>query len=238
MNLRVETVGPAAHRDAVNKFWSLRTVNHSCVDAVNIPLIAFTDLLHCYNLEFYCISCVLPSIRTVALTRARTGGPVDGLRRTETSHSMQIFHRSTNTISRATIYGAVFVVAALFWAAAEIQRSPYVTYAGVRRPQPVPFSHQHHVAGTGHRLPLLPHLGGNFQLRRHSSDQDLHELPFPDLDQRRHAGAGARELPQRASRWCGPGSTICPTSSISTTAFISTRAWAATPATARWTACR
>jgi len=62
---------------------------------------------------------------------------------------MQIFHRSTNTLSRATIYGAVFVVAALFWAAAEIQRSPYVTYAGVRRPQPVPFSHQHHVAGLG-----------------------------------------------------------------------------------------
>jgi hypothetical protein len=62
---------------------------------------------------------------------------------------MQIFHRSTNTLSRATIYGAIFVVAALFWAAAEIQRSPYVTYAGVARPQPAPFSHQHHVAGLG-----------------------------------------------------------------------------------------
>jgi hypothetical protein len=61
----------------------------------------------------------------------------------------QIFHRSTNTISRATIFGAVFIVAALFWAAAELQRSPYVTYAGVARPQPVPFSHQHHVAGLG-----------------------------------------------------------------------------------------
>jgi Cytochrome c7 and related cytochrome c len=62
---------------------------------------------------------------------------------------MQIFRRSTNTISRATIYGAIFVVAALLWAAAEIQRSPYVTYAGVARPQPAPFSHQHHVAGLG-----------------------------------------------------------------------------------------
>jgi Cytochrome c7 and related cytochrome c len=62
---------------------------------------------------------------------------------------MQIFHRSTNTISRATIYGAVFVVAALFWAAYEIEASPYVTYARVVRPQPVPFSHQHHVAALG-----------------------------------------------------------------------------------------
>ena len=30
-----------------------------------------------------------------------------------------------------------------------MQRSPYVTYAGVRKPQPVPFSHQHHVTGLG-----------------------------------------------------------------------------------------
>jgi hypothetical protein len=62
---------------------------------------------------------------------------------------MQIFHRSSNTLSRATIYGAAFAVAFLFWAATEITRSPYVTYAGIARPQPAPFSHQHHVAGLG-----------------------------------------------------------------------------------------
>ena len=44
---------------------------------------------------------------------------------------MQIFHRSTNTLSRATIFGAVFVVAGLGWALNELQRSPYITYAGV-----------------------------------------------------------------------------------------------------------
>ena len=62
---------------------------------------------------------------------------------------MQIFHRSTNTISRATIYGAAFLAAALLWGVLELQRSPYITYAQVARPQPVPFSHQHHVAGLG-----------------------------------------------------------------------------------------
>ncbi len=41
------------------------------------------------------------------------------------------------------------MVAALFWALNEFQRSPYITYAKVARPQPVPFSHQHHVAGLG-----------------------------------------------------------------------------------------
>jgi cytochrome c7-like protein len=61
----------------------------------------------------------------------------------------QIFHRSTNTLSRATIFGAVFVIVALGWMAMEFQRSPYITYAGVRKTQPVPFSHQHHVTGLG-----------------------------------------------------------------------------------------
>ena len=62
---------------------------------------------------------------------------------------MQIFQRSTNTLSRASIYGAVFIVAGLGWAMMQVQRSPYVTDAGVVKPQPVPFSHQHHVTGLG-----------------------------------------------------------------------------------------
>src|SRR5882762_8788644 len=62
---------------------------------------------------------------------------------------MQIFHRSTNTLSRASIYGAVFIVAGLGWALMQIQRSPYVTYAGVVKLQPLPFSPQHHVTGLG-----------------------------------------------------------------------------------------
>jgi len=61
----------------------------------------------------------------------------------------QIFHRSTNTLSRATIFGAVFVIAALGYVAYSVQGSPYTTYQGIRKPQPVPFSHQHHVTGLG-----------------------------------------------------------------------------------------
>ena len=61
----------------------------------------------------------------------------------------QIFHRSTNTLSRATIFGAVFVVVILGWVLYVVQGSPFITYAGVRKPQPVPFSHQHHVTGLG-----------------------------------------------------------------------------------------
>jgi hypothetical protein len=37
----------------------------------------------------------------------------------------------------------------VLWACINFQRSPYVTYAGIVRPQPAPFSHQHHVAALG-----------------------------------------------------------------------------------------
>src|SRR5512142_3245924 len=61
----------------------------------------------------------------------------------------QIFHRSTNTISRLTIFGAVFIVGVFFWAVAQVQRSPYTTYRAVALTQPVPFSHKHHVRDDG-----------------------------------------------------------------------------------------
>jgi Cytochrome c7 and related cytochrome c len=61
----------------------------------------------------------------------------------------QIFHRSTNTISRVSIFGAVFFVALVLWLIAEINRSSYVTAVDVVREQPIPFSHEHHVGGLG-----------------------------------------------------------------------------------------
>ena len=61
----------------------------------------------------------------------------------------QIFHHSTNTLSKLSIFGALFLAAGTLWLILEINRSPYVTQAGVAREQPVPFSHQHHVGGLG-----------------------------------------------------------------------------------------
>jgi hypothetical protein len=61
----------------------------------------------------------------------------------------QIFHHSTNTLSKLSIFGALFLAAGTLWLVLEINRSPYVTQAGVARDQPVPFSHAHHVAGMG-----------------------------------------------------------------------------------------
>jgi hypothetical protein len=61
----------------------------------------------------------------------------------------QIFHPSTNTLSKVTIFGALFLIAGLGWLFAELNRSSYATGANVVRSQPIPFSHKHHVSGLG-----------------------------------------------------------------------------------------
>jgi hypothetical protein len=61
----------------------------------------------------------------------------------------QIFHPSANTISRLTIFGAVFLVAVLAWVGAALNRSDYGTQVHMARVQPVQFSHEHHVSGLG-----------------------------------------------------------------------------------------
>jgi hypothetical protein len=61
----------------------------------------------------------------------------------------QIFHRSTNTISRVSIYGAVILIAVLGYAVDVVNQTSYVTEVHNARPQPVPFSHKHHVGELG-----------------------------------------------------------------------------------------
>jgi cytochrome c7-like protein len=61
----------------------------------------------------------------------------------------QIFHRSTNTIARVSLFGAVFLVAAFLVVLTQVNRSPWVTQAQVAREQPIPFSHERHVGSNG-----------------------------------------------------------------------------------------
>ena len=61
----------------------------------------------------------------------------------------QIFHRSTNTIARVSIYGAVILIAVLGYAVNVVNQTSYVTEVHNARPQPVPFSHKHHVGELG-----------------------------------------------------------------------------------------
>jgi hypothetical protein len=61
----------------------------------------------------------------------------------------QIFHRSTNTFSRVSIFGAVFMAAGALGVLGLFVRSSYWTNVGVAIEQPVPFSHKHHVSDDG-----------------------------------------------------------------------------------------
>ena len=61
----------------------------------------------------------------------------------------QIFHPSANVISKVSIFGAIFFIATFAWVLTQIFRSPYATNVDVPIEQPIPFSHDHHVAGLG-----------------------------------------------------------------------------------------
>jgi hypothetical protein len=61
----------------------------------------------------------------------------------------QIFHHSTNTLAKLSIFGAIFILLAAMWVLAEINRSSYNTGQYIERQQPVQFSHKHHTGDDG-----------------------------------------------------------------------------------------
>lgn len=61
----------------------------------------------------------------------------------------QIFHPSANTLARASIIGGAFVAMTVVMVTHLVIKSPYQTDVNVVKSQPVPFSHDHHVAGLG-----------------------------------------------------------------------------------------
>lgn len=61
----------------------------------------------------------------------------------------QIFHRSSNSIAKVSIVGALLLVGALLTVLLTLNRTPYITREKLAAVQPVPFSHEHHVRGLG-----------------------------------------------------------------------------------------
>ncbi len=61
----------------------------------------------------------------------------------------QIFRRRSNTIARASLAAIVILVSATGWMVYGIYWSPWTTREMNPIPQPVPFSHKHHVYGLG-----------------------------------------------------------------------------------------
>jgi hypothetical protein len=61
----------------------------------------------------------------------------------------QVFPKSANAWSKASVIAIVFVILALGWGVLTLQRSDLVTSANQFIEQPVQFSHQHHAGGIG-----------------------------------------------------------------------------------------
>ena len=61
----------------------------------------------------------------------------------------QIFHPSTNTISRVSIAGAIVLMVLVGAVGGSLVESTYLTDVSTPQVQPVPFSHAHHVGGLG-----------------------------------------------------------------------------------------
>ena len=107
----------------------------------------------------------------------------------------QIFPKSANAWSKASIFAVLGIVASLGWTIAVLQRSDFVTAANTFVDQPVQFSHQHHVAGIGFqddsgKVLDLADLGVD-------SDQDarIGAVEASGRDQRLQSDAG-REYPR------------------------------------------
>src|SRR5690242_4342412 len=61
----------------------------------------------------------------------------------------QIFHRSTNFISRFSVFSFLFLMGFAVLAVLAAARSPYMTRQNITREQPIQFSHKHHVGDDG-----------------------------------------------------------------------------------------
>ncbi len=106
----------------------------------------------------------------------------------------QIFDRSANALARASLVLTGLIVIALGVTLDQLQGSPWVTKQGQRAEQPVPFSHKHHVMGLGLQCQYCHTSVEKSSYAGIPPNQDLHELPCADLDQRRPAAAGPDQL--------------------------------------------
>ena len=61
----------------------------------------------------------------------------------------QFFHPATNAVARLSIAGVVIGIGVLSWAGYAYNTSSYQIGVDEAIEQPIPFSHQHHVAGLG-----------------------------------------------------------------------------------------
>jgi hypothetical protein len=61
----------------------------------------------------------------------------------------QVFPKSANTLAKVSIVGGIIALNVLGLVGAALYQSPIVNSVNIAKEQPIPFSHQRHVAGNG-----------------------------------------------------------------------------------------
>jgi hypothetical protein len=61
----------------------------------------------------------------------------------------QLFHRGANNIAKASMVLVIVLGGVVYFAYSQIARSSYLTNRYLERPQPIQFSHKHHVGDDG-----------------------------------------------------------------------------------------
>ncbi len=61
----------------------------------------------------------------------------------------QLFHRGANNLAKISIFAAIVLAGTAFYVYTQVARSGYITGRYQERPQPIQFSHKHHVGDDG-----------------------------------------------------------------------------------------
>ena len=109
----------------------------------------------------------------------------------------QVFSAKMNVIARASIVGALGLLASALWVGLIYTRSSYGTGMGVSVVQPVPFSHQHHVGILGIDCRYCHTSVEHSSFAGMPPTKTCMNCHSPDLGRQPDAGAGPRELPHR-----------------------------------------
>ena len=149
----------------------------------------------------------------------------------------QIFHHSTNTLAKVSIFGGIFFLLAVVWAVAEINRSSYNTGQWVERQQPVQFSHKHHSGDDGidcRYCHTSVEVSSNAGMPATKTCMNCHSQIWSDSPYLEIVRASWKE--GKPIEWTKVHD--YPTTPTSTTASTSRRASGAHRATGGWTKCR
>jgi len=146
----------------------------------------------------------------------------------------QIFDRSSNALARMSLVLTGLIVIALGVTLDGLQRSPWVTRQGSGRTSRCR-SAKAPCAGTGAAMPVLSRTGREVELRGHTADQDLYQLPLAKSGPTPPCWSLSARAGLPANRWFGPKCMTFRLRLFQSLHPCEQRAWDAPAVMAAWT---